>query len=273
MKFRKLIMLLVVALALFIGAQAALAEETEEASGVDLEVYALGGSVGEKGEDYSYDAGGHLHDLSANAIAEAGAFVVRKPDGDVVGGYGVTVGAGARYTAAEAYANGTVGYEDYNLHGAGTVSAGEAKAKADFTAGVVNGNLRVVAEGGAELNAFSAGGSAGVTIDGVDVNVYGGVKVGIGARGSVGYQDGKFKVDANLAVGLGFEVGFEVDVGAIEEKMEEAAVDAAKECVKNTVDAVATTIEVCQTCKAVVGAVEKTVGAAFDTVVNLIKFW
>lgn len=268
MKLNKLILLLALAVALLIGTQAALAQE-EEPSGVDLEIYALGDGMKEKGEDYAYDVGYHLHDLKADAVAEAGAFVARRPDGTTVGGYGVTVGGNARYTAAEGFAQGTVGYDDFNLHGNGTIAAGEMKAGADFTAGVVDGNLRVVVEGGGELNAFSACGSAGVNIDGVNVNVNGGVKVGLGAKAYAGYQDGVFKADVMVAAGLGLEIGFEVDVGAIEEKMEEAVVDMAKETVKN----MAETVKTIETVKAVGEVTQNVITEVFKRGWDFITGW
>lgn len=265
MKMKKLILLLVPVLVLLIGVQAALAEETQPA-GIP-EICALGGGTSEKGEDYAYDVGYHLHDLSGDAFAEAGAFVMQRPDGNTVGGYGVTAGMGVRYTAAEGYADGTVGYEDYNLHGSGTVAAGEAKAKADFTAGMVNGQPTMVVEGGAELNAFSVSGSAGVTIDGVDVNVYGGLKVGLGAKAKLGYQEGKFSANLDVTAGLGFEVGFEVDVAAIEEKMEESAMDMAKDTVKTAAQIVKTY----ETAKAVRNATENLITDALKSGWNFFK--
>ena len=268
MKMKKLILLLVLALVLLIGVQAALAEEDAQPKGIP-EIYALGDGVSDKGEDYAYDAGYHVHDLSGDAFAEAGAFVVQRPDGNTVGGYGVTVGLDARYAAGEVYADGTVGYEDFNLHGSGTIAAGEVKAKADFTAGIVNGQPTMVVEGGAELNAFSVGGSAGVSIDGVDVNVYGGLKVGLGAKARMGYQDGKFSANLDVTAGLGFEVGFEVDVAAIEEKMEEAAMDMAEETVKN----MAETVKTIETVKAVSEVTQNVVTEVFKTGWKCITSW
>ena len=268
MKMKKLIPLFVLILTLLIGVQAALAEEDAQPKGIP-EIYALGDGVSDKGEDYAYNAGYHLNDLSGDAFAEAGAFVVRRPDGNTVGGYGVTAGLGARYAAAEGYADGTVGNDDFNFHGSATVAAGEIKAKADFTAGMVNGQPTLVMEGGAEMNAFSVGGSAGVTIDGVDVNVYGGFKVGLGAKGRVGYQDGKFSANLDVTAGLGFEVGFEVDVAAIEDKMEEAAMDMAQDTVETAVGAIKTY----ETVKAAGEATQTLIVEVFKCGWNCITSW
>lgn len=47
---------------------------------------------------------------------------------------------------------------------------------------------------------------------GTDIGVSGAVKVGIGAHAEVGYTDGKFKVDVGAALGVGVDIGFEVDI-------------------------------------------------------------
>ena len=52
----------------------------------------------------------------------------------------------------------------------------------------------------------------------MEVNVSGSVKVGIGAKASVGYSNGKLKCEIGAALGVGGSFGFEVDVGAIAKK-------------------------------------------------------
>ena len=40
----------------------------------------------------------------------------------------------------------------------------------------------------------------------------GGVNIGVGAHANVGIKEGKFKVDVGASIGLGVNIGFEVDV-------------------------------------------------------------
>lgn len=46
---------------------------------------------------------------------------------------------------------------------------------------------------------------------GTDLGVTGGVNIGIGAHAEAGLVDGKIKVDIGASIGIGVNVGFEVD--------------------------------------------------------------
>ena len=67
----------------------------------------------------------------------------------------------------------------------------------------------------AEAVLVEAEGSVGVNVLGGEVGVSGSVKVGVGAHADVGYKDGVFKCDIGASLGVGFDVGFEVDVGGM----------------------------------------------------------
>lgn len=75
----------------------------------------------------------------------------------------------------------------------------------------------------AEANIAKVSGSLGGSVLGTDIGVNGSIKVGVGAHAKVGYTDGKFKVDIGAAVGVGFDVGFEVDIGGTVEAVSECA--------------------------------------------------
>ena len=61
---------------------------------------------------------------------------------------------------------------------------------------------------------------------GTDVGVTGSLKVGVGAHAEVGYTDGKLKVDIGAAVGVGFDLGFEVDVSGTVDAVVDVATSA-----------------------------------------------
>lgn len=151
----------------------------------------------------------------AHASAAAGLYVYSKDkDGNVVKTFspGVSAEVGASASVLEGSAEGRLGLgENKNMLGVyGDVDAkvlsAEAKGKV-----AVNAH-EVYAGASAEANLVKVSGSAGVAVLGTDVGVTAGVKVGVGAHAEVGYTDGKFKVDIGAAVGVGFDLGLEVDV-------------------------------------------------------------
>lgn len=126
---------------------------------------------------------------------------------------GVSAEVGASVAVLQVEADGRIGLgEDKNMLGVyGNVEAEvlTAEAKAKFA---VNKN-EVYAGASAEADYAKVTGTAGVSVLGTDVGVKGSLKVGVGAHAEIGYTDGKFKVDIGAAVGVGFDLGFEVDVG------------------------------------------------------------
>ena len=160
-------------------------------------------------------AGYKVATAEAHAGVTAGMYIYEKDkDGNVTRIFspGVSAAAGASVALATASASGRLGLgEDNNMlgvYGKGEVKAVTAEAKAE----VAINRKEIHASASAEADLIKAEGSAGVTVLGTDVGVKGAVKVGIGAHADVGYTDGKFKVDIGAAVGVGVDLGFEVDV-------------------------------------------------------------
>ncbi len=151
----------------------------------------------------------------AHASANAGLYVFEKgPDGETKKVFSPAVMAevGASAALIDIAASGKVGLGKDNdmlgVYGKGEVKAASAEAKAKVSLS----SKEVYAGASAEADLVKAEGSAGVSVLGTDVGVSGAVKVGIGAHAEVGYTDGKLKVDVGAALGVGVDVGFEVDV-------------------------------------------------------------
>ena len=156
-----------------------------------------------------------LGTAEAHASASAGLYVYEKDaSGNVKRILAPAVDAeiGASVAVAELSADGRLGLgENHNMLGV----YGEADAtalSAEAQAGIHIGRGDVYAGASAEADLVKVSGSAGVTVLGTDVGVTGSLKVGVGAHAKVGYTDGKLKVDVGAAVGIGADVGFEVDV-------------------------------------------------------------
>ncbi len=178
----------------------------------------IGAEISEEGDGYKYSYGVGAGDLEAEYHANAGEYVIRKPNGEVIGGYGVNAGVSATGKVAEIEGSCTAGDKEYNMHASGNAGVGVARGTAEMNVGMVNGDFNAVIRASGELNAAEISGTAGATIGGVDVNVSGGLKVGIGGNASVGYQNGKLDVSFGASLGVGFNVGVSVDVKALAEK-------------------------------------------------------
>lgn len=136
---------------------------------------------------------------------------------------GVAAEIGAAAAVLDTEAEGRVGLgKDHNMlgiYGTAELDALEVEAK-----GKVAVNRKEIFAGvGAEANLVEVGGTAGVSVLGTDVGVSGSFKVGVGAKAEIGYTDGKVKVDIGAAVGVGFDLGFEVDIGGTVDAVCDAA--------------------------------------------------
>ena len=126
---------------------------------------------------------------------------------------GVSAEVGVSASVLEFGADGRIGLgENKNMlgmYGQGElkVLTGEAKAKAAIN------RKEVYLGASAEADWVKAGGSLGVSVLGTDIGANASLKVGVGAHAEIGYTDGKFKVDVGAALGVGFDLGFELDVG------------------------------------------------------------
>ena len=182
-----------------------------------VEVYDQGKSVEGEARFAQGSAEYKVGDREAHASAQAGLYVYEKDaDGNTkrIFSPGVGAEAGASFAILSASAEGRVGLgEDNNMFGAygsveGELVSGEAEAKlsANLAGKEVYGKLS------AEFNAAKVEGSAGISVLGTDIGVTGAAKIGLGAHAEAGFTDGKLKVDIGAAVGIGFDVGFEIDV-------------------------------------------------------------
>ncbi len=165
----------------------------------------------------------------AHATGTFGLYVYEKDkDGNTKRILSPSVSAeiGASAAVVQINAEGRIGLgEDNNMLGVyGDAEAealtAEAKAKVAF-----NRN-EVYAGASAEADLAKISGTAGVSVLGTDVGVSGSLKVGVGAHAEVGYTDGKLKVDIGAAVGVGFDLGFEVDVGGTIDAVADVATSA-----------------------------------------------
>lgn len=170
-------------------------------------------------------------EAEAHANIAGGLYVVGKK-GERVFSPGVSAEIGASVTALQLdYENQLLGDEMLGLNVDGSVVVGEASAKAsgeiNFMGKDKDGNIvfdpQVNVGVKAEAVAFKAEGSAGVNVLGGEVGVKGSVKVGVGVNADVGYKDGVFKCELGASLGIGFDVGFEVDVGGMVNTVADAA--------------------------------------------------
>ena len=179
---------------------------------------------GEVEEDYAYTGKVDVGKADADGHCGAGETLFFLPDGSTVTGNGVTLSGGAKYETVEVSGQLRAGTEEYNMHAGGNAALMTAGVSGGANAGISNeGKLQVSAYAGCEANLAEASGKVGSTLGGVEVNVSGSVKVGIGAKASVGYSNGKLKCEIGAALGVGGSFGFEVDVGAIAKKATSAA--------------------------------------------------
>ncbi len=118
---------------------------------------------------------------------------------------------GASACAFEVNANGRIGNEVVGGYANGNLRGLSAEA----AAGVTAKKGEVHASASAEADLFKASGSVGGEVCGAKVGVNGSVKVGIGAHADVGIKNGVVKCEIGAAIGLGVDVGFEVDAGGL----------------------------------------------------------
>ena len=171
-------------------------------------------------------------EAEAHAELAAGFYVLGK-DGERVFSPGVSAEIGASVTALNAeYENQLLGNEMLGLNVDAEVTALSASAKAsaelNFMGKDEKGNVvfdpQLNVGASAEAVLVEAEGSVGLNVLGGEASVKGSVKVGVGAHADVGIKDGVVKCEIGASLGIGFDVGFEVDVGG----MVNTVVDGAK---------------------------------------------
>ena len=170
-------------------------------------------------------------EAEAHAGISAGCYIIGK-DGEQVFSPGVNAEVGVSVTGFNAtYENQLLGNEMLGANVDGSVTALSASAEAELNVNFMgkdeNGNVvfdpQVNVGVNAEAVLVEAEGSVGVNVLGGEVGVSGSVKVGVGAHADVGYKDGVFKCEIGASLGIGFDVGFEVDVGGMVDTVADAA--------------------------------------------------
>ncbi len=170
-------------------------------------------------------------EAEAHAGITAGLYVIGN-DGERLLSPGVSAEIGASATAFHAdYQNQILGNEMIGLNADAEVTALAASAKASVDVNFLGkddkGNVvfdpQVNAGVEAEAVLVEAEGSIGVNVLGGEASVKGSVKVGIGAHADVGIKDGVVKCEIGASLGVGFDVGFEVDVGGMVNTVADAA--------------------------------------------------
>ncbi len=170
-------------------------------------------------------------EAEAHGSLAAGLYVIGK-DGEQIFSPGVSAEVGVSVTGFNAtYENQLIGNDMIGVNVDGSVTALSASATAEaninFLGKDKNGNIAFDPQVNVGVNAeavlVEAEASAGVNVLGGEVEVKGSVKVGVGAHADVGYKDGVFKCDIGASLGVGFDVGFEVDVGGMVNTVADAA--------------------------------------------------
>ncbi len=179
--------------------------------------------------------GGTAHvtvgEAEMHASASGGFYIVGK-DGQQVFSPGVSAKVGMSATGFRAdYENQLLGNEMIGVNVDASVTAFSASVEGgvdiNFLGKDEKGNIvfdpQVNVGVSAEAVLFEAEGSVGVNVLGGEVGVSGSVKVGVGAHADVGYKDGVFKCEIGASLGIGFDVGIEVDVGGMVNTVADAA--------------------------------------------------
>ncbi|MBQ1312274.1 MAG: hypothetical protein IIY55_10545 [Blautia sp.] len=145
----------------------------------------------------------------------AGIYQIGKDDQKVFAPC-VKATVGGSVCALSVKASGQVGndYISASAKGEGTVGRAEAKvkARAEFVDKTGKFAPGFSANASAEAVAVEAKGQASGKLLGVEGTVKAGVNVGIGAHADVGIEGGKIRCDVGASLGVGVNLGFELDV-------------------------------------------------------------
>lgn len=157
---------------------------------------------------------GSVDVLTAGYTAEAGLgkFTYKDKDGKEIGAIGLYGELGGSVAAAKAEGEVRYGTDVFGVYAKGDAKVLSASAKAESVFAWSDRGLQAKVGAGAEANLAEVSGSAGFRVAGTDVGVKASAKVGVGAKADVGFKDGKFTFDVGASLGVGFELGFDVDV-------------------------------------------------------------
>lgn len=144
--------------------------------------------------------------------AGLGKFSYKDKDGKDVNAYGVFGEASVNAAAAKAEGEVRYGTDAFGVYAKGDAKVLSAAANAECAVGWSSKGLQAKVGVGAEANLAEVSASTGIRVAGTDVGVKASAKVGVGAKADVGFKDGKFTFDVGASLGVGFELGFDVDV-------------------------------------------------------------
>lgn len=157
---------------------------------------------------------GSVDVLTAGYTAEAGLgkFTYKDKDGKEIGAIGLYGELGGSVAAAKAEGEVRYGTDVFGVYAKGDAKVLSASAKAESVFAWSDRGLQAKVGAGAEANLAEVSASTGIRVAGTDVGVKASAKVGVGAKADVGFKDGKFTFDVGASLGVGFELGFDVDV-------------------------------------------------------------
>lgn len=196
-------------------------EKSSDMLSKDFEILSVGGEKSvsllhfegsHEGERFS--AKGSVDVLTAGYTAGAGLgkFSYKDKDGNDVSAYGVFGEASVNAAAAKAEGEVRYGSDAFGVYAKGDAKVLSGAANAECAVGWSSKGLQAKVGLGAEANLAEVSASTGIRVAGTDVGVKASAKVGVGAKADVGFKDGKFTFDVGASLGVGFELGFDVDV-------------------------------------------------------------
>lgn len=157
---------------------------------------------------------GSVDVLTAGYTAEAGLgkFTYKDKDGKEIGAIGLYGELGGSVAAAKAEGEVRYGTDVFGVYAKGDAKVLSASAKAESVFAWSDRGLQAKVGAGAEANLAEVSGSAGFRVAGTDIGVKGSAKIGVGAKADIGIKDGVLSVDVGASLGIGLEVGFDIDM-------------------------------------------------------------
>lgn len=196
-------------------------EKSSDMLSKDFEILSVGGEKSvsllhfegsHEGERFSAKGSADVLTAGYTLSAGLGKFSYKDKDGKDVNAYGVFGEASVNAAAAKAEGEVRYGTDAFGVYAKGDVKVLSAAANAECAVGWSSKGLQAKVGVGAEANLAEVSASTGIRVAGTDVGVKASAKVGVGAKADVGFKDGKFTFDVGASLGVGFELGFDVDV-------------------------------------------------------------
>lgn len=191
----------------------------------------LMGETGIEGENGHVKVKGAVGYAEGEIGAYAGLYGYDE-DGNIKLSPGVRAEIGGSVSLLHGEVDAAYDFGPVEVGASGSVDVGKVGGKVEAQLGWVNGDFAANAGFEAEAIAFEAKGSISAGNDYVGVKATGGVQVGIGASGDIGYKDGVISVEFSAAVGLGLSGKVELDIGGTIDAVSDAAVSVAKGAAK-----------------------------------------